>query len=57
MLESFTHTGFVVQDLESSVRFYRDVLGLELVHNTDYRGVERLARVLGFPELHLSKRR
>ncbi len=53
MLESYTHTVFVVHDLESSVRFYRDVLGLDLVSKTDNRGVERLARVLGFSELHL----
>ena len=30
MLKSFWHTGFVVRDIESSVAFYTDVMGLEL---------------------------
>ena len=28
MLKSFFHTGFVVKDIEKSVQFYADVLGM-----------------------------
>ena len=35
------------------MRFCRDVLGLELVSGTDNRGLEKHARLLGFPEVHL----
>ena len=32
MLKSFFHTGFVVKNIEESVKFYADVLGLSLIH-------------------------
>ena len=28
MLKSFFHTGFVVRDIEQSVRFYSEILGM-----------------------------
>ena len=30
MLKSFFHTGFVVKDIEESIKFYTDVMGLKL---------------------------
>ena len=32
MLKSFHHTGFVVADIDKSVAFYRDTIGLTLLH-------------------------
>lgn len=34
-LTSVAHTGFTVQDLERSIAFYRDLLGMQLVHQRD----------------------
>ena len=34
-LAAFFHTGFVVKDLEESVKFYRDSMGLNLVRRVD----------------------
>ena len=53
MLVSFAHTGFVVKDLEKSISFYRDVLGLELRGKSDNDGTEKLSKLLGFPRVHL----
>ena len=48
MPDRFDHAGLVVADLERSLRFYRDRIGLELLH----QGTEtdaRYARMLGVP--------
>ena len=48
MPDRFDHAGLVVADLERSLRFYRDRIGLELLH----QGAEtdaRYARMLGVP--------
>jgi len=34
-LTSVAHTGFTVQDLDRSIAVYRDLLGMELVHQRD----------------------
>ena len=52
MLKSFFHTGFVVRDLEKSVAFYKDVLGLEVLGRYERRG-EFIEKVLGFAGGHL----
>ena len=48
MLKSFFHTGFVVQDLERSLGFYNEALGLEVLGRYERRG-EYAEKLLGFP--------
>ena len=52
MLKSFFHTGFVVRDLGSSVDFYTNVLGLELVYTMTRTG-DYIERLVGFKDAHL----
>ena len=52
MLKSFFHTGFVVKDLESSVGFYQDALGLEVVGRYERHG-EFAQKLLGFDDAYL----
>jgi catechol 2,3-dioxygenase-like lactoylglutathione lyase family enzyme len=35
MITGFNHTGFVVNDLDGMVRFYRDTLGLSVIRERD----------------------
>jgi catechol 2,3-dioxygenase-like lactoylglutathione lyase family enzyme len=46
------HTGLTVSDLDRSIAFYRDALGLELVNRWD-SAQPYLRRVVGFPEAEL----
>ena len=48
MLKSFFHTGFVVRDLDKSVAFYTDVMGLNLLVRREASG-ESTEKVTGFP--------
>lgn len=43
------HTGIQVRDLETSIRFYRDVLGFELVFQWNPRE-EYIRTITGYPE-------
>ena len=52
MLKSFFHTGFVVKDLEKSVDFYANVLGLQLALRMERQG-EFINQVLDFPDAHI----
>ncbi len=52
MLKSFYHTGFVVRDLERSVKFYSEVMGLELMRQIEASG-EMIEKVVGFKDAHL----
>jgi catechol 2,3-dioxygenase-like lactoylglutathione lyase family enzyme len=52
MLKSFYHTGFVVEDLEKSVAFYADVLGMRIATRIDRQG-ETINQILGFPNAHI----
>ena len=52
MLKSFYHTGFIVRDLEQSVRFYTDVLGMNVARRMEREG-EFINQVLGFPDTHI----
>lgn len=46
------HTGLTVSDLDRSIAFYRDVLGLEVV--TQWESAEPyLRRIVGFPDAEL----
>ena len=48
MLKSFFHTGFVVKDIEASLKFYADVLGMRIAARTEREG-EFIEQVLEFP--------
>ena len=52
MVTGFFHTGFVVEDLERSVSFYRDVVGLEILREREFAGSE-ISQVLGYESAHL----
>ena len=52
MLKSFFHTGFVVKDIEESVRFYSEVLGMRIAGRTERQG-EFVEQVLAFPGAHI----
>ena len=38
MLKSFFHTGFVVKDIEASIKFYAEVLGMRIAGRTEREG-------------------
>jgi lactoylglutathione lyase len=46
------HTGFTVADLDRSLRFYRDLLGLETVAEQEKEG-GYLAAIVGHPDAHV----
>lgn len=46
------HTSFTVGDIDRSIAFYRDVLGMELVHY-QVQANEYTSKLVGFPEAHL----
>ena len=52
MLKSFFHTGFVVKDLDKSIDFYTNVLGMELGGRMERQG-EYINQVLAFPDAHI----
>jgi lactoylglutathione lyase len=51
-LAAVLHTGLTVSDLERSIAFYRDILGLELVSRWD-SAQPYLRTVVGFPDAEL----
>lgn len=55
MLEAIDHTGIAVADLDQALPFYRDVLGLPLLHRETLaaQGVEALLLDLGDAHLEL----
>ncbi len=46
------HTGYTVSDLERSLGFYRDLLGLEVVATQEKEG-GYLAAIVGYPDAHV----
>ena len=46
------HTGYTVSDLDRSVAFYRDVMGLELLAQQEKQG-GYLAAIVGYPDAHV----
>ena len=52
MLKSFFHTGFVVKDIEKSVKFYSEVLGIRIAGRMERQG-EFVEQVLAFPGAHI----
>ena len=52
MLKSFFHTGFVVDDLEESLQFYVNVLGMRFAGRMERQG-EFVNQLLAFPDAHV----
>lgn len=48
-LEWMNHTGFVVSDMERSLGFYRDLLGLKVETDGVREGAE-ISKVVGYPD-------
>jgi methylmalonyl-CoA/ethylmalonyl-CoA epimerase len=55
MLEAIDHTGIAVQDMDAAVSYYRDVLGLALVHRevVTEQGVEAVLFDIGQSHIEL----
>ncbi len=52
MLKSFFHTGFVVRDIEKSVQFYTEVLGMRMAGRMEFHD-GFIEQVLAFPQAHI----
>ncbi len=52
MLKSMFHTGFVVRDIDKTIDFYTNVMGLKLVGRTERTG-DFACQLLGFQEAHI----
>ena len=52
MINRMNHTGFVVKDLERSLEFYRDVVGMKLVRRFERTGGP-ISQVVGYEDCHL----
>ena len=48
MIKSLGHAGLTVSDMERSLQFYRDLLGMKVLMDLDISD-DRMARVLGVP--------
>jgi lactoylglutathione lyase len=46
------HTGYTVDDLDRSLAFYRDLLGMEVVAQQEKEG-GYLAAIVGYPDAHV----
>jgi catechol 2,3-dioxygenase-like lactoylglutathione lyase family enzyme len=51
-MTTLAHTGFTVRDLDRSLAFYRDVLGMEVVFEQEKRG-GYLAEIVGYADAHV----
>jgi catechol 2,3-dioxygenase-like lactoylglutathione lyase family enzyme len=51
-MPSILHTGLTVRDLDRSLAFYRDLLGMELVFAQEKEG-GYLAEIVGYPGAHV----
>lgn len=54
MILGLHHTGMSVTDLERSIQFYRDVLGMNLLWRRDHRRSEALEKVLNLKDVDVS---
>ncbi len=52
MLIAYWHFSFTVKDIERSVAFYTDVIGMKLVHSQTQHN-EYTAKLVGYPGAHL----
>jgi glyoxylase I family protein len=47
------HHGFTVLDLERSLKFYRDALGLKVVRTNERKNLQAYDAILGYEDVHL----
>lgn len=47
------HTGFTVSDMDKSIAFYRDLLGLKLIQDVVRENLPAYDEILGFPNVKL----
>ena len=52
MTAGLHHTGYTVSDLDRSVAFYRDRIGMEVLATQEKRG-GYLAAIVGYPDAHV----
>ena len=52
MAQQIMHTGFVVENKERAVAFYRDVVGLRVISEYERQG-DAIDKVLGYADVHL----
>ena len=52
MIKGFHHTGIVVKNLENSIAFYEDVIGLTLSARRERNG-GLITKIVGYPNVHL----
>lgn len=52
MLKGMFHTGFVVKDIDRTIEFYTEVMGLQLVGRTERSG-DFASKLLAFPDAHI----
>ena len=55
MLKSMFHTGFVVKDIDRTIDFYTNVMGLKLVGRTERTG-DFACKLLAFENAHIKGR-
>tara|TARA_B100000809_G_scaffold257446_1_gene299070 strand:+ start:1070 stop:1534 length:465 start_codon:yes stop_codon:yes gene_type:complete len=53
-LKGCHHHGFTVSDIDNSLRFYRDLLGLELVRISERRELPSYDQILGYEDVALT---
>jgi len=54
VLKACHHHGFTVSDLEASLRFYRDALGLEVVRVSERKDLPSYNQMLGYDDVKLN---
>ncbi|MBI2504372.1 MAG: VOC family protein [Candidatus Latescibacteria bacterium] len=54
MIKRLHHHGFTVSDLEKSLAFYRDLLGLEVLRVSERRNLPSYNAILGFEDVALT---
>ena len=47
------HHSFTVSDMEQSLEFYRDLLGLEVIKNAVRKNLPAYDQIVGFADAHL----
>ena len=52
LVRAVHHTGYTVDDLDRSLAFYRDLLGMEVVAQQEKQG-GYLAAIVGYPDAHV----
>ncbi len=51
MIVGMDHTGFVVKDIDKSVAFYKEVIGLEVAREIEREG-DAPSQLLGYDDMH-----